>query len=87
MFVEFFLGAQVFAFLEQVFGLVALSPRVGERERAILARPVRVGTRAIVLAGHLLNSLVRNIEIRRGALGLAIPAKIPAKRTAAVGFA
>jgi hypothetical protein len=25
-------------------------------------------------------------EIRRGAFGLAIPAKIPAKRTAAVGF-
>jgi hypothetical protein len=42
--------------------------------------------RATVLAGHLLNSLVRNIEIRGGAFGLAIPAKIPAKRTAAVGF-
>jgi hypothetical protein len=33
-----------------------------------------------------LNSLVGNIEIRRGAFGLAIPAKIPAKRAAAVGF-
>jgi hypothetical protein len=32
--------------------------------------------RITVLAGHLLNSLVRNIEIRRGAFGLAIPAKI-----------
>jgi hypothetical protein len=41
--------------------------------------------RTTVLAGHLLNSLVRNIEIRRGAFGLAIPAKIPAKPTAAVG--
>jgi hypothetical protein len=33
-----------------------------------------------------LNSLVGNIEIRRGAFGLAIPAKIPAKRMAAVGL-
>jgi hypothetical protein len=48
--------------------------------------PVRVGTRAIVLAGHLLNSIVRNIEIRRGSFGLVIPAKIPAKRMPAAGF-
>ena len=33
MLVELLLGARVFAFLEQVFGLVALAPRVGERER------------------------------------------------------
>src|SRR5262245_22963489 len=39
--VELLLGARVFAFLEQVFGLVALAPRVGERERAILAVAVR----------------------------------------------
>jgi hypothetical protein len=39
--VELLLGARVFAFLEQVFGLVALAPRVGERERAILTVPVR----------------------------------------------
>src|SRR5258708_32125679 len=39
--VELLLGARVFAFLEQVFGLVALPPRVGERERAILAIAVR----------------------------------------------
>jgi hypothetical protein len=31
------LGARVFAVLEQVFGRVALAPRVGERARAILA--------------------------------------------------
>jgi hypothetical protein len=31
--VELLLGARVFAFLEQVFGLVALALRVGERER------------------------------------------------------
>jgi site-specific DNA recombinase len=42
--------------------------------------------RSVMAAAHLLNSLVRNIEIRRGAFGLPIPAKIPAKRTAAVGF-
>jgi len=41
MLVELLLGARVFAFLEQVFGLVALAPRVGERERAILAVSVR----------------------------------------------
>jgi len=35
--VELLLGARVFTFLEQVFGLVALAPRVCERERAILA--------------------------------------------------
>jgi hypothetical protein len=35
------LDARVFAFLEQIFGLVALAPRVGERERAILAVAVR----------------------------------------------
>src|ERR1700730_1821338 len=133
--VELLLGARVFAFLEQVFGLVALAPRVCERERAILAVAVRadgvgfltaveavghppelggsvagpalvrrdeeietaaghvgnlggapralvefrsggaavdvgpdlleVGARAIVLAGHLLNSFVRNSESRR----------------------
>src|SRR4030088_197859 len=133
--VELLLGARVFAFLEQVLGLVALAPRVGERERAILSVAVRadgvgflaameavahppelggsvagpalvrrdeeieaaashvrnlgggpraivefrsggaavdvrpyllgVGASAIVLAGHLLNSLVRNSEIRR----------------------
>jgi hypothetical protein len=39
--VELLLGARVFAFLEQVLGLVALAPRVGERERAILAVAVR----------------------------------------------
>jgi hypothetical protein len=39
--VELLLAARVFAFLEQVFGLVALAPRVGERERAILAVAVR----------------------------------------------
>src|ERR1700760_1408177 len=39
--VELLLGARVFAFFEQVFGLVTLSPRVGERERAILAVAVR----------------------------------------------
>ena len=33
MLVELLLGARVFAFLEQVFGLVALAPCVGERER------------------------------------------------------
>jgi hypothetical protein len=37
---ELLLGARVFALLEQVSGLVALAPRVGERERAILAVPV-----------------------------------------------
>jgi hypothetical protein len=108
---ELLLGARVFAVLEQVFGLVALAPRVGDRERAILAVAVRAdgvgfltaveavaypsefggrvagpvlvgrdeeiesatghvgnlgGTpRAIVLAGHLLNSLRRNSESRR----------------------
>src|ERR1700760_2687123 len=52
--VELLLGARVFAFLEQVFGLVTLSPRVGERERAILAAAVRadgVGFPAGVEAG------------------------------------
>src|SRR3977135_1198260 len=39
--VELLLGARVFAFLEQVLGLVALAPRVGERERAILAVAVK----------------------------------------------
>src|SRR6202030_3849573 len=39
--VELLLGARVFAFLEQVLGFVALAPRVGERERAILAVAVR----------------------------------------------
>ena len=39
--VELLLGARVFAVLEQVLGLVALAPRVGERERAILAVAVR----------------------------------------------
>ena len=48
------------------------------------SRRDRVGAPAIVLAGHLLNSLVGNSEIRRS-VGFAIPAKIPAKRTAAVG--
>src|ERR1700704_123809 len=38
---ELLLGARVLAVLEQVFGLVALAPRVGERERAILAVAVR----------------------------------------------
>jgi hypothetical protein len=38
---ELLLGARVFAFLEQVLGLVALAPRVGERERAILAVAVK----------------------------------------------
>src|SRR3977135_4047743 len=52
--VELLLGARVFAFLEQVFGLVALAPRVGERERAILAvavRADRVGFLTAVEAG------------------------------------
>jgi hypothetical protein len=39
--VELLLRARVFAFLEQVLGLVALAPRVGEPERAILAVAVR----------------------------------------------
>jgi hypothetical protein len=39
--VELLLGARVFAFLEQVLGLIALAPRVGERERAILAVAVK----------------------------------------------
>src|SRR5450432_2456258 len=39
--VELLLGARVFTFLEQIFGLVALAPRVCERERAILAVAVR----------------------------------------------
>lgn len=42
MLVELLLSARVFAFIEQVFGLVALTPRVGERERAVLAVAVRV---------------------------------------------
>jgi len=47
--VELLLGARVFAFLEQIFGLVALAPRVGERERAILAVPY---------------ALIRHLEMR-----------------------
>ena len=39
--IEQLLGARVFAFLEQDLGLVGLAPRVGERERAILAVAVR----------------------------------------------
>jgi hypothetical protein len=50
------------------------------------SRRVRVGVCAIVLADHCSIRPFGNIEIRRGAFGLAIPAKIPAKRTAAVGF-
>src|SRR5258705_163078 len=38
---ELLLGARVFAVLKQVFGLVAFTPRVRERERAILAVAVR----------------------------------------------
>jgi hypothetical protein len=45
-----------------------------------------LGGRAIILVGHLLDSVVRNSEIRRGAFGLPIPAKIPAEWTAAVVF-
>ena len=47
---------------------------------------VRVGARAIVLAGHLLNSLVRNSGIRRERLLLRYQQKIPTKRTAAANF-
>ncbi|KJC45203.1 hypothetical protein UP06_14205 [Bradyrhizobium sp. LTSP857] len=45
--VELLLGARVFAFLEQIFGFVALAPRVCERERAILA--VAVGADGVGL--------------------------------------
>ena len=39
--VELLLGARVFAYVKLVFGLVALAPRVGQRERAIAAIAVR----------------------------------------------
>jgi hypothetical protein len=58
--VELLLGARVFAVLEQVFGLVALAPRVGQRERAIFAVAVRadgVGFLADVEAVALRQSL------------------------------
>jgi hypothetical protein len=56
--VELLLGARVFAFLEQVFGLVALAPRVGERERAILAVPY-------ALIRHLEMRLISNSRIEK----------------------
>jgi hypothetical protein len=61
---------------------VEFRSRGGSRDKSDL---LWVGTHgATILAGHLLDSVVRNSEIRRGAFGLAIPAKIPAKWTAAV---
>ena len=45
-----------------------------------------VAARAIVLAGHLLNSFVRNSESRRERLFSQIPTKMPTNRTAAVNF-
>jgi hypothetical protein len=63
---------------------VEFRSRGGSRDKSDL---LWVGTHgATILAGHLLDSVVRNSEIRRGAFGLAIPAKIPAKWTAAVGL-
>jgi hypothetical protein len=59
--------------------LLASSQELGSRR-------VRVGARAIVLASHLLNSLVRNSEIRRERLFPSIPTKMPTKRTAAANF-
>ena len=77
------LGARVFAAFEQDFGLVA--PRDGERACTILAA-CRKGRWSSFLAAVEALAQFRNREIRRGALGLAIPAKIPAKWAAAVGF-
>src|ERR1700722_5094080 len=45
-----------------------------------------VAARAMVLAGHLLNSFVRNSKSRHERLFSRIPTKMPANRTAAVNF-
>jgi hypothetical protein len=45
-----------------------------------------VAARAIVLAGYLLNSFVRNSESRRERLFSQIPTKMPTNRMAAVNF-
>jgi hypothetical protein len=45
-----------------------------------------VAARAIVLAGHLLNSFDRNSEIRRDRLFSEIPTKMPTNRAASVSF-
>src|SRR5882757_4667846 len=45
-----------------------------------------VAARAIVLAGHLLNSFVRNSEVAVNVCSSEIPTKMPTNRTAAVIF-
>jgi hypothetical protein len=50
------------------------------------SRRVRLGAHAIILAGHLLDAPVRNIEIRLLTFVRPIPAKMPANRTASVNF-
>jgi hypothetical protein len=45
-----------------------------------------VGGRAIVLAGHLLDSVVRNSGIRRDRFNFSMPTKMPTNWTAAANF-